>query len=77
MKMLLKLLLELVEKSDVDITEEDISKSHRLPLKRGNSNSINSRHSLIIVRYLSRRKKKRKFYTRFNTKHLTTIPLIK
>ena len=66
--------LDLNEKLNVDITEEDISIAHRLPLKQGNSNLKNRRHPSIIVRFLSRHKRNEIFVKRFNAKHVVSSP---
>ena len=67
--------LHLIEKLNVEITEEDISIAYRLPLKRRNSNLKNRRHPPIIVRFLSRHKRNEIFAKRFNAKLISNFPV--
>ena len=67
--------LDLNEKLNVDITEEDISIAHRLPLKQGNSNLKNRRHPPIIVHFLSKHKRNEIFAKRFYAKHISNFPV--
>ena len=72
-----EIILSLASKLDVNLTANDISIAHRLPVKRprlnSESNVTNSRHPGIIVRFTSRQKRNEMYSNRMKAKHIGDI----
>ena len=70
-----EIILSLASKLDVNLTANDISIAHRLPVKRprlnSESNVTNRRHPGIIVRFISRQKRNEMYSNRMQAKHIS------
>ena len=74
-----EIILSLASKLDVNLTANDISIAHRLPVKRprlnSESNVTNRRHPGIIVRFISRQKRNEMYSNRIKAKHISDFPV--
>ena len=74
-----EIILSLASKLDVNLTANDISIAHRLPVKRprlnSESNVTNRRHPGIIVRFISRPKRNEMYSNRMKAKHISDFPV--
>ena len=74
-----EIILSLASKLDVNLTANDISIAHRLPVKRPRLNSeskvTNRHHPRIIVRFISRQKRKEMYSNRMKAKHISDFPV--
>ena len=74
-----EIILSLASKLDVNLTANDISIAHRLPVKRprlnSESNVTNRRHSGIIVRFISRQKRNEMYSNRIKAKDISDFPV--
>ena len=70
--------LDLLNKLEVDIDEEDISIVHRLPVKQRFGRTRFDKpanHPTIIVRLVSRQKRNETYAKRFNAKSIAEFPV--
>ena len=74
-----EIILSLASKLDVNLTANDISIAHRLPVKRprlnSESNVTDRRHPGIIVRFISRQKRNDMYLNRMKAKDISDFPV--
>ena len=73
-----EIILSLASKRDVNLTANDISIAHRLPVKRPRLNSesnVTRRHPGIIVRFISRQKRNEMYSNGMKAKNISDFPL--
>ena len=74
-----EIILSLASKLDVNLTANDISIEHRLPVKgprlNSESNVTNRRHPGIIVRFISRQKRNEMYLNRMKSKDISDFPV--
>ena len=74
-----EIILSLASKLDVNVTANDISIAHRLPVKRprlnSESNVTNRRHPGIIVCFISRQKRNEMYLNRMKAKQISDFPV--
>ena len=74
----MQITLDLIKKLEVDIEEEDISITHRLPRKRrlGRTRANKAtNHFTIIVRLVNRQKRNEIYENRFKAKNIEGFPV--
>ena len=74
-----EIILSLASKLGVNLTANDISIAHRLPVKRprlnSKSNVTNRRHPGIIIRFISRQKRNEMYLNRKKAKDISDFPV--
>ena len=74
-----EIILSLASKLDVNLTANDMSIAHRLPVKRprlnSESNVTNRRYPEILVRFISRQKRNEMYSKRMKAKDISDFPV--
>ena len=73
-----EIILSLSSKLDVNLTANDVSIAHRIPVKRprlSSESNVTRRHSGIIVRFISRQKRNEMYSNRMKAKDISDFPV--